>query len=89
MELRAISLYELVLTDEEDPNNTQVELSDMNEVIFETLFSFIYKDTVQPITNDDEEQVQELILLAADRFGCTDLKLYVSDFGRQICIVVK
>ena len=76
LELRAISLYELILTDAEDPNNTQVELSDMNEVIFETLFAFIYKDTVPTITTDDEEQVHQL-LLAADRFGCTDLKLYM------------
>jgi hypothetical protein len=38
-------------------------------------FLFIYKDEA-PIITGDEEQAKQL-LLAADRFGCTNLKLYM------------
>ena len=75
IELRASLLHEIIITDEEDPNTTRVELSNMNENVFEMFFLFIYKDDA-PIITGDEEQAKQL-LLAADRFGCTNLKLYM------------
>jgi speckle-type POZ protein len=93
--LRARSLYDLILTEEQSSNGDgggdgnddernaiKIILPDADEFVFETLLKFIYTDIVPKLEkdddddNDNEEKVKS-ILLAADRFGCTDLKLYM------------
>ena len=88
--LRARSLYDLILTEEQSSNGDgggdgnddernaiKIILPDADEFVFETLLKFIYTDIVPKLEkdddddNDNEEKVKS-ILLAADRFGCTD-----------------
>jgi len=72
-------------------NITQLALPDIDESAFETLVLFIYKDVLPTITdnnnnnnNGDDTSTGDgdfgkvkSILCVADRFGCTDLKLYM------------
>ncbi|OEU14908.1 hypothetical protein FRACYDRAFT_241465 [Fragilariopsis cylindrus CCMP1102] len=98
LSLRARSLYDLILTEEQSSsaddegsrNNNdervaiQINLPDVDEFVFESLLKFIYTDEVPTLERDkddddnniNEEKVKS-ILLTADRFGCTDLKLYM------------
>jgi hypothetical protein len=82
--LRAEPLYELVIMDavsssknNDDKNSdssTRIELQDVDEKIFEILLEFAYTGK-EPKLNDDEGTARS-VLLVANRFGCTDLKLY-------------
>ena len=80
--LRAKSLHELIITEEassalcDTQDTTQLELSDIDEAVFEVMLEFFYTDRFPKSTNDDHEKVRS-ILLTCDRFGCTDLKLYM------------
>jgi speckle-type POZ protein len=95
--LRAGSLYDLILTEEQsssaddgssgnddESGAIKILLPDLDEFVFETLLKFIYTDEVPKLEkydNDDDNNINEKkvksILLTADRFGCTDLKLYM------------
>ena len=86
--LRAKTLHELIITaaaaaadDEGNDDDTELELPDMDASIFEMLLEFWYTDKVPTISttpiNDDEEKKVTAILVACDRLGCTDLKLYM------------
>jgi hypothetical protein len=74
--VRARDLYELVVTEEESSNDESdiktIVLPDVDETAFEALLEFIYMDKV-PTVNETTKS----ILLTANRFGCTDLKLYM------------
>jgi hypothetical protein len=77
--LQARSLYKLVLVDESSSkdsaeNDTNIELRDVHEKVFEIFLEFVYTGK-EPKLNDDEGTARS-VLLAANRFGCTDLKLY-------------
>ena len=82
--LRAEPLYELVVMDAESSANynddknsgrcTIIELPDVDEKVFEILLEFVYTGKEPKL--DDDEGTARSILLAANRFGCTDLKLY-------------
>jgi len=73
----------LVVTEEEfsidESDIKTIALPDVDETAFETLLEFIYMDKVSipTVKEDDDEDKVRLILLTADRFGCTDLKLYM------------
>ena len=69
--------------DDDESGAIKIILSDVDEFVFETLLKFIYTDEVPKLEKDkdddkhiNEEKVKS-ILLIADRFGCTDLKLYI------------
>jgi len=94
LELRAKSLYELILTEEESNNNnnnnnnnnedgnddTIITLPDTEEKAFEAFLEFAYTGKEPELNKDDDnddEDIAKSILDAANRFGCTDLKLYI------------
>ncbi|OEU06039.1 hypothetical protein FRACYDRAFT_222647, partial [Fragilariopsis cylindrus CCMP1102] len=53
-------------------------LPDVDEAAFETILKFIYMDEVPTMKGcDDDAEKARLNLLTANRFGCTDLKLYM------------
>ncbi len=78
--LRARILYELIgenaLPDDEDEewNDTAVELPGIDPEDFEAMLKHIY--TIQEPVLSDEEVARKLLILA-DRFCLTDLKMYV------------
>ena len=73
--LRAKELYELVLIAEDaaDTSTTNIVLSDVDETVFEAMMEFIYTGK-EPKLND--EDTAKSIIFQADRFGCTELKLF-------------
>lgn len=78
--LRAKELHELVLVESSsnscntgDDTDVKIELSDVDETEFDAMIKFIY--TGKEPTMDNEETAKS-ILLTADRFGCTELKLF-------------
>ena len=79
LQLRASALYELVLTETERSRDADILLPDIEPPAFEILLRFIYQDTLPEISNnkDDDFEKVKSILCVADRFGCTDLKLYM------------
>jgi len=88
LSLRAKLLYELVRiahiqsnTDEDNHDNIHtIVLPDVDEDLFEKLLTFIYTDEVPTTLKDDDDATVDgarSILLASDRFGITDLKLYM------------
>ncbi|OEU07252.1 hypothetical protein FRACYDRAFT_251325 [Fragilariopsis cylindrus CCMP1102] len=83
IELRAKSLYELILTEEESNSNnkdgndsTIIALPDTEEKVFDVFLVFVYTGK-EPELNKDDEDIAKSILRAANRYGCTDLKLYI------------
>ncbi|OEU14911.1 hypothetical protein FRACYDRAFT_188278 [Fragilariopsis cylindrus CCMP1102] len=78
--LRARSLYELVLVEESSSKDsaendlTNIELRDVDKKVFEILLEFVYTGKEPKL--DDDEGTARSVLVAANRFGCTDLKLY-------------
>ena len=83
LELRAKSLYELILTEEESNSNNEdgndstiITLPDTEEKVFDVFLVFLYTGK-EPELNKDDEDIAKSILHAANRFGCTDLKLYI------------
>ncbi|OEU08646.1 hypothetical protein FRACYDRAFT_249542 [Fragilariopsis cylindrus CCMP1102] len=81
--IRCKELYELVVTEEESSNHDDNEgetkaifLPDFGELVFERLLEFIYMDKVPKLKENDTD-VAKSILHAANRFGCTNLKLYI------------
>jgi hypothetical protein len=83
--LRAEPLYELVLVeeessssknsdDDENSDSTKIVLPDVDEKVFEILLEFVYTGK-EPNLND--ESTARSVLLAADRFGVMELKLYM------------
>jgi hypothetical protein len=69
--------------DDDGSGAIRIVLPDVDEFVFETLLKFIYTDEVPKLEKDedDDDNINEgkvkSILLTADRFGCTDLKLYM------------
>jgi hypothetical protein len=57
------------------PSNVIIELPDVNEVAFGALFKFLYTGTESTYIHRDEKSAQDMLLLA-DQFDCTHLKLY-------------
>merc|ERR1712238_280348 len=56
-------------------NNCIVVLADVDETIFEILIRFVYSSEEPKLDDLDEETIKS-ILVAANRFGVTELKLY-------------
>ncbi|KAG7370317.1 BTB/POZ domain containing protein [Nitzschia inconspicua] len=77
LELCAPALFEMV----EDKLQTRdgpisVEIPNIEKQIFEQIVQYLYNSLdLESISNDYE--AAKNLLVAADRFGCTDLKLYV------------
>jgi len=73
-------LYELVRTEEEssssEKNNCIVVLADVDETVFEILIRFVYSGEESKLNDLGEETIKS-ILVAANRFAVTELKLYV------------
>ena len=84
LEDRARVLFDLVLTEEQssssssssEKNNCIVVLADVGEKTFELLIRFVYSG-VEPKVDDLDEETMKSILVAANRLGVTELKLYV------------
>jgi len=82
LSVRARVWYDLVLTEassssSENNNNICIVLADVDETAFEVLLTFVYYGVVPTFNDDDdEEELAKLILLVANRFGVTELKLY-------------
>ena len=73
----------MVITEEEAFNDEDNEgetktifLPDFGELVFEKLLEFIYMDKVPKLEENDTDDAKS-ILHAANRFGCTNLKLYM------------
>jgi len=80
---RARVLFELVLTEESSSsssssgnNNCIVVHIDVSETVFEVLIQFVYSSEEPKLSDLDEETIKS-ILVAANRFRVTELKLYV------------
>jgi len=76
--LRARALYKLVLVGKSSSSDgdTKITLPDVDEMAFEAMLEFIYLSK-EPNFNDGDEDIAKSVLLVADRFGCTELILYV------------
>jgi len=72
--LRAKTIFELTKDYRNDENSNIVPIPDMESDIFGSVLEFVY--CVQTPTIEDESTATKL-LLAANRLGCIDLKLYV------------
>jgi speckle-type POZ protein len=73
---RAKTLFELSKDYNDDDREVAIPISDMKGEIFQKLLEFVY--TVKtPEVEDDGLNTAIEILLAANRFDCTQLKLYI------------
>jgi hypothetical protein len=84
LKLRARELYELVIVEELSNNNNEghgivIVLPDIDEKVFKLFLEFLYTGKVPELDKNDEDDgdIAKLILDAANRFSCTDLKLYI------------
>ena len=84
--LRARELYDLVITEEHSlplsRNGTEIVLENIDSSAFEALVQFCYIGTIPKLNtkgNKDENEAKN-VLLVADRFGCSDLKLYTESY---------
>jgi speckle-type POZ protein len=74
LSLHAKTIYELVKDHNKNDNGNTVPTQDIEDFIFEIVLEFIYCVRTPEIKDKD---IAIKLLLAADRLGCTDLKLYV------------
>jgi hypothetical protein len=77
--VRAKALYELVLVEEfnNEGSDNKIKIPHIDEEVFKMLLQLTYTGKEPELNdNDSDEEFVKSILLTADRFGCTDLKLF-------------
>ena len=81
LKMNVSELYEFVLSEfsshtngtRNDVDTIEIELPNVDEFSFETMMTFIYTGNEPKL--DDMDSAKSILLLA-DRFGCTELKLF-------------
>mmetsp|Transcript_47240 Transcript_47240/g.54528 ORF Transcript_47240/g.54528 Transcript_47240/m.54528 type:complete len:453 (+) Transcript_47240:103-1461(+) len=99
---RSRDLYELVKKTEEASTassfyNIRVVLESVDETSFEVLLRYIYTGNLPPFNNNNDNEngndvetvkLVKLILITADQFSCTEIKLYMESILIEKFLVV-
>ena len=87
LSVRAPALYEMIISTTTTMDEEGIVLRDIDPHTFGTILEYIYTNKVPKVHNDHnhatvegEEFFAKSILIVANQFGCTGLKLYMESF---------